>query len=78
MIEDAIATTDYDARMQKYAAVQEQLVDLMPSLYLYDADAKRAYQDYIVWPAAEAHKNGESFTSAAGYDLYIRDFQYLA
>ena len=78
MIEDAIATTDYDARMQKYAAVQEQLVDLRPSLYLYDAAAKRAYQDYIVWPAAEAHKNGESFTSAAGYDLYIRDFQYLA
>jgi hypothetical protein len=52
-------------------------VELAPSIYLYDAAAKRAYQDYIVWPAAEASKSGQPFTSASGYDMYIRDFQYL-
>lgn len=77
-IEDAIATTDYDARMEKYGEIQKELVDLAPSIFLYDAAAKRAYQDYLVWPAAEAHKNGEPFTATAGYDLYIRDFQYVS
>lgn len=53
-------------------------VDLAPSIFLYDAAAKRAYQDYLVWPAAEVHKKGEPFTATAGYDLYIRDFQYAS
>lgn len=77
MIEDAIATIDYDERMDKYSEIQTKLVDLAPSVFLFDAAAKRAYQDYILWPAAEAHKSGASFTSAAGYDMYFRDFQYI-
>ena len=33
-------------------------VDLALSIPLYDAAPKRAYQDYLVWPAAAAHKQG--------------------
>jgi peptide/nickel transport system substrate-binding protein len=51
-IDDAISTIDRTERFAKYAALQSQLVDLSPSLFIYDQVEKHAYQDYIDWPAA--------------------------
>lgn len=76
MIDDAISTIDYDERMEKYCEIQEMVVDLAPSIYLYDMATQCAYQDYITWPAAEASEKGEPFTSVVGYNYYIHDFAY--
>ncbi|MDP1715749.1 MAG: ABC transporter substrate-binding protein [Anaerolineales bacterium] len=50
-IDDALSTIDTTERFAKYAELQSQLVDLSPSLFVYDQVQKNAYQDYIDWPA---------------------------
>jgi len=54
MIEDAIATIDREERMRKYREIQEKILELTPSIFLFDQPEKHAYQAaYIYWPAAE-------------------------
>jgi peptide/nickel transport system substrate-binding protein len=53
MIDDALATVDQDERYAKYRDLQDYIVDLCPSLFLYDQYQKHAYQSaYVDWPAA--------------------------
>lgn len=52
-IDDALTTLDREERFQKYMPIQADIVDLAPSLFVYDQLEKHAYQDYIDWPAAE-------------------------
>jgi peptide/nickel transport system substrate-binding protein len=51
-IEDALATPDQSARFEKYKAIQKEIVDISPSIFVYDQVEKHAYQTYIDWPAA--------------------------
>jgi peptide/nickel transport system substrate-binding protein len=52
-IGDALATLDQAERFKKYEAIQKEIVDLAPSIWVYDQLEKRAYQTYIDWPAAK-------------------------
>jgi len=53
MIDDALLTVDQNERYAKYRALQDYIVELCPSLFLYDQIQKQAYQSaYVDWPAA--------------------------
>jgi len=51
-IDDALATVDEDERYAKYRELQEDIVELCPSLFLYDQVQKHAVQSYVDWPPA--------------------------
>jgi peptide/nickel transport system substrate-binding protein len=71
LIEDALATVVYNKRMQKYYEVQRKIVELYPSLYVYEHVVLRAYQSaYVDYPAAR----GE-IIPIAEYELDFRWFQ---
>ena len=57
-IDDALATIDDQERYAKYAAIQEKLVDLAPSVWLYDQVEKHAYRDCVDWPATRNEASG--------------------
>jgi peptide/nickel transport system substrate-binding protein len=65
-VEDALATIDQGERFTKYGALQDQLAELAPSLFLYDQVQKQAYRsDYVDWPRARGE--GSALT---GYEIY--------
>jgi peptide/nickel transport system substrate-binding protein len=52
-IDDALLTVDPDERYAKYKDLQDEIVDLCPSIFLYDQVQKHGYQSaYVDWPAA--------------------------
>jgi len=76
LIKDTLATIDQQARFQKYYTVQEKIFDLCPTLWILEQAVKQAYRtDYVVFPAAEAIKEGEQVNPVMGYNFYYRDFQ---
>jgi peptide/nickel transport system substrate-binding protein len=53
MIDDSLTTVDQEERYEKYRALQDYVMDLCPSLFLYDQVQKHAYQSaYVDFPAA--------------------------
>lgn len=53
MLGDALATIDREGRFRKYAELQHYILELCPSIFLFDQVEKHAYQAaYIDWPAA--------------------------
>jgi peptide/nickel transport system substrate-binding protein len=76
MIEDAISTINDQERFQKYQAIQEKIVDLCPSIFLFEQCTNQAYRaDFIYFPAWEAVKSGGKNNPVMGYDFYFRDFR---
>lgn len=76
MIDDALATTDQKERFQKYYAIQEKIVDLCPSIFLFETSIRQAYRsDYVVFPPAEAANQGVNWYPISGYNSYFRDFK---
>ncbi len=68
MIEDAIATVDQEERFAKYGEIQHYIVDLCPSLFLFDQVEKHGYQaTYIDFPAS----SGEAIP-IMGYNFAAR------
>jgi peptide/nickel transport system substrate-binding protein len=68
MIEDAIATVDQEERFAKYGEIQHYIVDLCPSLFLFDQVEKHGYQvSYIDFPAS----SGEAIP-IMGYNFAAR------
>ncbi len=68
MIEDAIATLDRAERFAKYAKIQEYIVNLCPTIFLFEQVEKHAYQSaYVDWPAAQGKVN-----PVMGYNLAAR------
>lgn len=56
MIDDSLATVDTEERYAKYRELQDYIMELCPSLFLYDQVEKHAYQtEYVDWYTA----NGE-------------------
>ena len=50
-IDDALATVDEEERYAKYMDLQDEIVELCPSLFLYDQVQKQAAQTaYVDWP----------------------------
>ena len=77
MIDDALATIDYDQRMDKYAQIQQYLSDECFSIGLYQVGQMIAYVDYIYYPVRERALEGLSTTFMQGWDTYFRDFRVL-
>ncbi len=76
-IEEALRTPDKNERFNKYAALQQKVVnDIAPSAYLVDLTERCGYQsDYVYWPAAEASKNGEFMLLPMGYHYNFHEFK---
>jgi peptide/nickel transport system substrate-binding protein len=52
-LSDALVTVNQEERYAKYRELQNYIVDLCPSIFLYDQVQKHAYQSaYVDWPAA--------------------------
>lgn len=64
-IDDALATLDPEERFAKYRAIQADLAERAPSIFVYDQVEKHAYQSYVDWPAAR----GEVIP-VMGYNLW--------
>jgi len=62
-IEDALATVDQQERFAKYRDLQKRIVDLAPSLFLYDQLEKHAVADYVDWKP-------EANSAVMGYQIY--------
>jgi peptide/nickel transport system substrate-binding protein len=78
MIEDAISTIDQKERFQKYNVIQEKIVELCPSIWINESAIRQAYRsDYVVFPAAEAVKQGKLYNPVTGYNFYFRDFKVI-
>ena len=76
IIDDALATTDQKERFQKYYAIQEKIVDLCPSIFLFETAIRQAYRnDYVVFPPAEVANQGGNWYPISGYNSYFRDFK---
>jgi len=75
-IEDALATVDREERFKKYAAIQETLVELAPTIWLADQAQEFGYQEaYLMWPLAERIKAGEPTSAVMGYSHYVHDMK---
>lgn len=75
-IEESIQTIDQAERFKKYRAIQAQIVDLCPTIWLFDQAEKAAYQKaYISWPAADDALAGKPANQVMGYNFYFRDFK---
>jgi peptide/nickel transport system substrate-binding protein len=76
MIEDAIGTIDQKERFQKYYTIQEKITELCPTICFLEQACNHAYRsDYVVFPVAEAVKQGKPVSSVLGYNFYFRDFK---
>jgi len=53
MIDEATKTTVIQERFNQYQDIQDYVVDLCPSLFLFDQMEKHAYQTYVDWPAVK-------------------------
>lgn len=77
-IEVAIGTVDATARMDKYKEIQKTIVDLCPTIWVFDQAEKRAYrEDLIIWPGHELVKAGKSVSAVMGYNFYFHDFKVI-
>jgi peptide/nickel transport system substrate-binding protein len=73
LIEDAIGTINTTQRFQKYMAIEHQIVDMCPSIFMFEQLEQHAYQSYYVdWPAA---KSGAAINSVMGYNLAFKDIK---
>ena len=50
LLEDSLKTSDYDMRMEKYMAIQKDLVNICPSIFMFQGISYRAYQNYVTVP----------------------------
>ena len=76
MIEDSLATVDQQERFQKYYAIQEKIVDLCPTIYVFDQAERRAYQSaYVHWLPGEAAKTNKVYVPIMGYGMYAHDMK---
>ena len=68
MMEDAVATLDFDERMQKYKVIQRDLVNICPSVFMFQELNWQAYPNYVTpyWV-----QYGEYVKTAILGDVYI-------
>ena len=71
-IEDALSTVNATVRYEKYAEIERYILDLCPSLFLFDHLVKHAYQPYVIW----ANTLGESIP-VMGYNIDGRTIEVL-
>jgi peptide/nickel transport system substrate-binding protein len=62
-IQDALDTVDVTQRYAKYAELQNRIMELSPSLFMYEFPYKQAFQTYVDW-------NPEGNSQLSGYNLW--------
>jgi peptide/nickel transport system substrate-binding protein len=69
LIADALGTVDRQERYKKYHELQDYIVELCPTLFLFDKASKHAYQQsYVDWPATRGEMPSISgFSHAARF-----------
>jgi peptide/nickel transport system substrate-binding protein len=76
LITQALSIVDEKERFQKYAELQEKLVELCPSIWVVDVMEQHAYQSgYVEWATVERVKAGGKAIPVQGYNMYMRDFK---
>jgi peptide/nickel transport system substrate-binding protein len=63
-IDDALATADQTERFAKYAALEARIMELSPSLFLYDQLEQHAVVDYVDW-------NPDELSPLMGYWFWL-------
>lgn len=63
-IEDALATVDQEERFAKYRILQARIMELAPSLFLYDQLEQHAVVDYVDWKPEEN-------SAVMGYQFFL-------
>jgi peptide/nickel transport system substrate-binding protein len=63
-IDDALATVDPDERFAKYRALQARIMEMAPSLFLYDQLEQHAVVEYVDWTP-------EANSAVMGYQLFL-------
>ncbi|MEM3627459.1 MAG: ABC transporter substrate-binding protein, partial [Candidatus Bathyarchaeia archaeon] len=74
MIEDALATVNAEERYAKYAEIQRYIMDICPSLFIYDYSTTIAIQDWVKIPAVE---DPSTVLSILGYDRIYMYWEVL-
>lgn len=74
MLEDALGTLNQTERYVKYAQVQQYIINLCPSMFIYDYSQLTAVQSYVSWPMAQ--KTGQS-NPVMGYNYDGRLIEIL-
>ena len=76
-IDDAITTSDFQQRMDKYGVAGDKLTEAFPGIPLLEPVQKRPYQSgYLRWEMAERLKAGKKVVAPSGYILYAKHFEY--
>lgn len=75
-IEDAIATLDDGERLAKYQDIQKKIVDLAPTIWMFESPELRAYQEeYLEWDAAAYAKAGNFNCAVIGRYVYLPEMK---
>ncbi len=74
-INTALTTIDQNERFAIYKELQQTVMDNVYGISVAEPVANHAYYDYVVWPAMERVKNGESVPTLLGYNFVFRNFQ---
>jgi len=72
MIEDALGTLDETERLAKYEEIQRYIMDLCPSLFIYDFQVVEAVQDYVKIPPFE---DPSQVIGVQGYNVVLRTWE---
>jgi len=72
MIEDALSTLDETERLAKYAEIQTYIMDLCPSMYIYDWNVVECVQDYVRIPSFE---DPSQAIPVEGYSTILRTWE---
>ncbi len=77
MIDDALITVDQDVRVQKYKEISKKIVDLSPTVFLFDAATNTAYRsNYLLkWLSFDKQMAGEIVLFPMGYGYAFRYFE---
>jgi len=70
LIDAALREPDIEERFELYEQIQEDVMEMYPTLFLHTQFSRHAYQDYVTWPHAE---NPEEYAvPTIGYNIDAR------
>ncbi len=75
----ALVTVDQEKRNNMYKEIGKELVELCPTVWMFDVATTCAYRSSYIkaWPVVEKNNAGEPFLYAMGYQYYFRDFRVV-
>jgi ABC-type transport system substrate-binding protein len=71
-IQDAQATMDTTARLAKYGTIQREIMNMCPTIVIYDFKVVEAVQDYVKIPQFE---DPSTVVGIQGYNVVCRTWQ---